>query len=163
MRAANRLAEQRKQDDWHIVLFGNQPGEERKFEAMLSSAARQHVIFGGYRHDLNLIQRGCYAAIIASTGWDSFPRSGMEMQASGLPLLASALPGLSESVEPGYSGFLFTPDSDGELSDLMSQLLDDGDGRNKLSFQARKRIEERFSLQAQFEGLISTMRKVAAR
>jgi glycosyltransferase involved in cell wall biosynthesis len=162
MRAANRLAERRNQDDWQVALFGNQPGEEEPFSRMLSAAARGHVVFGGYRRDLDLIQRGCHAAVIASTGWDSFPRSGMEMQASGLPLLASALPGLSESVEHGHSGFLFAPDDDAELADRMQLLLDDAGCRDRLSVQARARIEEKFSLQAQFDGLVTTMRKVTA-
>ena len=161
MRAANRLAESRGPDDWQIVLFGNQPGDETEYVNMLSAEARAHVVFGGYRDDLNRIQRGCYAAVIASTGWDSFPRSAMEMQASGLPLLASALPGLEESVENGHTGFLFEPNDDAALADLMTRLLDDPGLRKRLAVQARNRIVERFSLSAQLTGLVSVMRKVA--
>ncbi len=163
MRAANRLAAERKQDDWHIVLFGNQPGEEKRFEAMLSEAARAHVTFGGYRSDMHLIQRGCYAAVIASTGWDSFPRSGMEMQASGLPLLASDLAGLRESVAPGESGFRFPPGDDATLAAQMTRLLDDPGLRQQLSQKARARIEAQFSLQAQLRNLIDAVAAVVKR
>jgi len=61
-------------------------------------------MFGGYRSDLDLLQRGCYAGVIASTGWDSFARSGLEMQASGLPVLVSDLRGLREVMEHDVSG-----------------------------------------------------------
>lgn len=163
MQAANRLAAQRRKDDWQIVLFGNQPGEERPYERMLSSDAHKRVLFGGYRHDLHLIQRGCYAAIIASSGWDSFPRSGMEMQASGLPLLASALPGLRESVADQRTGFLFRPGDDADLCDRMLLLLNDVERRDDLSRQARLRIEEQFSLDTQLIGLIAVMTSVLNR
>jgi glycosyltransferase involved in cell wall biosynthesis len=157
MRAANRLARQRPADDWHIALFGNQPGEEAPYAALLTPEARSRVTFGGYRPDLQLIQRGCYAAIIASTGWDSFPRSAMEMQASGLPLLASSLPGLRESVAEGESGFLFAPGDDEALSTQMKALLEDLPRRESLSLGARARVEREFSLDAQLQRLIATV------
>lgn len=161
IRAANRLAAQRPQDDWQVVLFGNQPGEEAPYAAMLTEQARSKVLFGGYRNDLAQVQRGCYAALIASTGWDSFPRSAMEMQASGLPLLASALPGLRESVAHEQTGYLFTPDDDAMLSQLMTQLLDSPSLRDRLALQARERIQAQFSLEAQLQNLIAAMRQTA--
>src|SRR5690606_30665190 len=90
MRAARRLAEQRPQDDWHIVLLGNQAGEEERLLRELGDgAARDRVTFGGYRDDIERLHRGCHAGIIASTGWDSLTMSAIEMQASGLPLIVS--------------------------------------------------------------------------
>ena len=94
MEAANRLAARRGADDWHVLLLGNKGDEHLPHVALLTEQARGRVTFGGYRSDLDVLQRGCYAAVIASTGWDSFPRSGMEMQASGLPVLVSDLRGL---------------------------------------------------------------------
>jgi len=161
MRAANRLAELRREDDWQIVLFGNQPGEQTGFLEMLTPAARTHIQFGGYRRDLPLIQRGCHAAVIASTGWDSFPRSGVEMQASGLPLLASGLPGLRESVDHGKTGFVFEPGNDGELATLMSRLIDEPGLRAQLSQQARTRALEKFSLAAQHANLVAAVKAIA--
>lgn len=125
---------------------------------MLSEQARQHVLFGGYRRDLDRIHRGCYAAIIASTGWDSLTCSGIEAQASGLPLLASALPGLREAVAHERSGFLFTPDDDKELHVLMTRLLDDRKLHATLAMQARARIEAQFSVSAQLDSLITAVR-----
>jgi glycosyltransferase involved in cell wall biosynthesis len=160
MRAANRMAE-RPADDWQIVLFGNQPGQESSYLQMLTPAARAHVLFGGYRHDLPRIQRGCHAAVIASTGWDSFPRSGVEMQSSGLPLLASGLPGLREIAEHGKTGFVFRPGDDAELAEFMARLLDEPGLREQLSRQARTRALDLLSLDAQLAGLVTTVKAIA--
>jgi glycosyltransferase involved in cell wall biosynthesis len=162
MRAINRLARERTADDWHMVLFGNQPGEEQRFIDMLAPEARERVLFGGYRNDLHLIQRSCYAGMIASTGWDSFPRSGMEIQASGMPLLASALPGLRESVDHEHTGYLFEPGDDRRLAELMNHLLDHPDKRDELAKAARARIEQGFSHPAQLRRLIDVVRRTTA-
>jgi glycosyltransferase involved in cell wall biosynthesis len=163
MRAANYLAATRESHDWHICLLGNRPGEEEPYVKLLSEEARNRVTFGGYRDDVPTIQRGCYAAIVASTGWDSFPRSAMEMQASGLPVLVSDLPGLREAVEPGKSGYRFRVDDDAHLASMMTQLLDDDGLRRQLSLFARQRIERDFSLSRQLEKLIQVTRSVAHR
>jgi len=155
MQAANRLT----RGDWHIVLCGNKGAESDPYEAMLAENARHHVTFAGYRTDLDRLQRGCYAAIIASSGWDSFPRSGMEMQATGLPLLASDLIGLRESIEDGVTGFLFRTGDGGALAEAMEALLKDPALRDHLSRQARERIERSFSLEKQLSDLTALMRR----
>jgi glycosyltransferase involved in cell wall biosynthesis len=153
MRAANRIAAAGNRDDWQVLLFGNQPGEADRFIAMLSPAAQNHVKFAGYRPDLPAIQRGCHAAIIASTGWDSFPRSGVEAQASGLPLLVSDLAGLREAVVPEKTGMRFPVGDDAGLARLMLKLLDDTALRDEMSRAARARVESDFTIEAQLKNL----------
>lgn len=160
MHAVNHLVEVRRSDDWHVCLLGNRAGEEKPYWDLLKPESKDRVTFGGYRNDVAEIQRGCYAAIVASNGWDSFPRSAMEMQASGLPVLVSDLPGLRESIEPGKSGFHFRVNDHAQLAGLMSELLDREPLRNQLSKGARDRIEEHFSLTRQLEKLTSVVQAV---
>jgi glycosyltransferase involved in cell wall biosynthesis len=160
MEAANHVAGRRDRDDWHILLFGNKGDEHLPYFGLLTEKARQHVTFGGYRSDLNVLQRGCYAAVIASTGWDSFPRSGIEMQASGLPLLVSDLRGLRESVDDGVSGLVFPTGNSVALAAAMERLLDDGPLRERLSRQARRRIETGFSAEIQLRRLTEVVQRV---
>jgi glycosyltransferase involved in cell wall biosynthesis len=161
MEAANHVAGRRDRDDWHILLFGNKGDEHLPYVRLLTGKAAEHVTFGGYRSDLNVLQRGCYAAVIASTGWDSFPRSGIEMQASGLPLLVSDLRGLRESVDDGVSGLIFPTGNSVALAVAMERLLDDGDLRERLSRQARRRIETGFSAEIQLRRLTEVVQRVA--
>ena len=154
MAAANNLLARRRNDDWNVLLCGNKGEESQPYEKILNDLARERVTFGGYRSDTHILQRGCYAALIASTGWDSFPRSGLEMQASGLPLVVSGLRGLREVVEDGVTGIIVEPgDADG-LARAMDRLLDGQDERDRLGRQARARIEAKFTLEAQLANLI---------
>jgi glycosyltransferase involved in cell wall biosynthesis len=161
MRAANYLADRRQIKDWHILLCGNKGEESRPHEALLTEGARAHVTFGGYRSDTHRLQRGCYAALIASTGWDSFPRSGLEMQASGLPIVVSNLIGLREVVEDDVSGYLVEPGDSVALASAMERLLNDPMTRNRLSKQARNRVMKKFTLERQLDELVSEVGRVA--
>ncbi len=162
MGAANRLSESREQDDWHIVLCGNKGDESRQYEQMLAAAARTRVTFAGYRSDLEILCRGCYAAMIMSTGWDSFPRTGMEVQASGLPLIVSDLRGITESVRDGVTGLILKTGDADALARAMNRLLDDGAWRDQLSRQARLRIENEFTIEKQLFALTAVVRRVAS-
>jgi glycosyltransferase involved in cell wall biosynthesis len=163
MRAANRLADSRRADDWHFCLLGNQNGEEAVYMEMLSREARSHVSFGGYRTDVQLIQRGCYAAVIASAGWDSLTRSAIEMQASGLPVVVSDLDGLREAIMPGMTGLLFRTGDDRELSAKIELLLDDQGLRNRLAAAARERAERDLTVDRQVSALVGIVRAVGSR
>lgn len=162
MNAANRLSECREQDDWHILLCGNKGNESRQYEQMLTEEARTRVTFAGYRSDLEILCRGCYVAMIMSTGWDSFPRTGMEVQASGLPLIVSDLRGINESVEDGVTGLILKAGDADELSAAMKRLLDDRAWRDQLSRQARLRIEKNFTIHRQLSALTNVVRQVVS-
>lgn len=160
MNAANLLSEYRRQDDWHILLCGNKGDESRPYERMLAEKARTHVSFAGYRADLEIVCRGCYAAMIMSTGWDSFPRTGMEVQASGLPLIVSNLRGIRESVKDGVTGIILEAGDADALARVMNRLLDDPAWRDRLGRQARLRIENEFTIDAQLSALTGVVRRV---
>lgn len=162
MKAANSLSRLRAKDDWHILLCGNKGDESREYEQMLTDEARTRVTFGGYRSDLEILCRGCYAALIMSTGWDSFPRTGLEVQASGLPLIVSDLRGINESVQDGVTGLILKAGDPEALAGAMSRLLEDSAWRDRLSLQARARIENEFTIQKQLFALTDVVRRVVS-
>lgn len=142
-RAANIVAE--KRDDVTFVLFGNKPGEEELYAKLLTAAAKQHVIFGGYRNDLNRIHRSCHAGVIASTGWDSFTVSALEIQSSGLPILTSDLEGLREALIDGQTGGLFPPGDHLTLAEMLLGLLDNACQHRRMGKSARQFAVDNYS------------------
>ncbi len=149
MKAANILLDEKKRNDLHFLLLGNQPGEERPYVNLLTTKAKENVTFGGYRNDIHMILPSCYAGCIASTGWDSFTMSSLEMASCGLPLLVSELQGLVETVEHGKTGYHFKTGEPDDLSDKLSTVLDKQSLKDAMSRAARLRITKHFSKETQ--------------
>jgi glycosyltransferase involved in cell wall biosynthesis len=162
--AANELIRVRNRNDVHFLLLGNTDGQEKRFAPMyFGTETEQHITFGGYRDDLNRILPSCYVGVIASTGWDSFPMSSLEMASSGLPLVASKLQGIGEGIDNGKTGYLIEPGDHLGLADRIEQLLDDSELQEGMGRAAREWILEKFSRDRQIENLTSTLQGLCSR
>jgi glycosyltransferase involved in cell wall biosynthesis len=160
--AAKELVLTRRRRDVHFLIIGNRPGEEDRFHWMYQgTAAEAHITFGGYRDDGEKILSSCYVGVIASTGWDSFTMSALEIAASGLPLIVSKLQGLSETIEDGRTGYFIVPGSHEDLADRLDHILQSCDLRNDLGEAARKRIVEGYSREHQVDRLVSVLMDVS--
>jgi glycosyltransferase involved in cell wall biosynthesis len=115
------------------------------------------IRFGGYRSDLPEIYRGCLCGVIPSTGWDSFPRTSLEMAASGLPIIAARTGGLPEAVLHDRTGLIYEPGNVRELADSIEMLLDKPEIAARYSRAGRQRCEKEFSLEVQYKGFLQTV------
>ena len=147
--------------NYHFLILGNREGEEQQYLDMLvDTSAREHVTFGGYRDDVEKIIPGCYLGAIASTGWDSFTMSSLEIASCGLPLLVSRLQGLVETVQEGETGYTFTPGDHVELASLIAGLLADPDRRDRMGANARQRILSGYTKEQQIDNLVDVMHQI---
>lgn len=71
--------------------------------------------------------------------------SALEAMGSGSPLIACAVGGLKEIVDPGVDGMLVEERNVDELSDAMIYLLDHPEEGAKYAEKARRKIEEQYS------------------
>jgi glycosyltransferase involved in cell wall biosynthesis len=150
MKAALFLAEQHPNLNAHFLLLGNKGNEAAPHQALIKgTTAEESITFGGYRDDIAELHKSCYAGIIASTGWDSFTCSSIEMLASGLPLIVSNLPGLRETIADKSTGLHFTTANHVDLAKKIITLLEKPELQKSLSEGARKRAVNAFSLKAQ--------------
>lgn len=154
IRAATDLVNTRGRSDVHFLLCGNRKGEEEAFFPLFrDTRAEDHITFAGYREDIPHILPGCYAGVIASTGWDSFPRTSLEMAAAGLPLLVSDLLGLNETVVDQLTGRLFPPGDHSELADQIEFLIKNPRIRNEYGENGFQRVRREFSIEKQIQSL----------
>ena len=70
-----------------------------------------------------------------------------EAMASGLPAIIADMPGVREVIEPGKEGLLVEPLIVADLVARVRELLDDPPRRAAMGAAARKRAEERYSLE----------------
>ncbi len=159
--SAIQLVDHQGFENVHFLFLGNQKGEEERFIKQLQGTkARYHVTFAGYRDDIHLLLKGCSIGVIASTGWDSFTMSSLEMASAGLPIIASRLQGLQEAVSDGKTGYLFSPGDHVELAGYISLLLSDLELYESLSKNARERVVLSYSIEKQKENMKELLQRL---
>lgn len=152
--AMNRLNQLGAIDAFHLLICGNRGDESAPYEALIDGQeTRDHVTFAGYRHDIARLMQSSYLGVIASTGWDSFTMSSVEMMASGLPLIVSDLQGLRETTEPNRTGFYINPGDSEALAQTILYYADNDRLYRQHSMQARERALANFSVRLQIDRL----------
>ena len=158
MRAAGHLATVLGRRDVQVLFLGNRGDEVEKFREDYAAGA-DYITFGGYHNDVPALLSGCYAGCIPSTGWDSFPMSSLEMQACGLPVIASDWQGVPETIADGESGMVVKTGDARLLAETIVALVDDPARRQRMAEAARKRIEAAFTRQHQIDNLVQYLRQ----
>lgn len=162
IKSAVHLIDEQGRSDVHFLILGNKNGQEKAFLPLYKGTrAERHITFGGYRSDVPRLLKSCSIGFIASTGWDSFPMSSIEMAATGLPLVVSDLPGLREAVSP-ETGFHYPVGEYRSAAEHLTRLLDDELLRLRMGRLGRKRVLEHFSKAQQISGMEAIVRRVAA-
>lgn len=162
IRTAAELVNIRKRTDVHFLLVGNRWGQEKPLlEIVANTPAEKHISFGGYRSDVPKLLKSCYMGMIASTGWDSYPMSAVEMAATELPVIVSDLPGLREAITNNETGFLFPVGDYITASDKIIKLLDNEELKKKIGSAARNRVIQHQTIAHQAAGLENIIRQIA--
>jgi len=162
--AAVTLLTERNRKDLFFLICGNRPGEETVFRSLYEGRGiDESISFAGYRNDIPDIIPECLCGVIPSIGWDSFPRTALEIQASGIPIIGSRLDGIPETMVDGETGYLFEPGNSSALADIISKLADDESLTKKLGGNARRRIESELSITAQRNRLLQVVSEIVAK
>lgn len=134
-----------QQHSWQLDLIGNGPlmGEMESLTSTLGLAAR--VRFLGQRMDVDQILAQAQVGLLVSN-WEGFPLSILEAMRAGLPMVASSVGGVEESVLDGETGFLVPRGGVEPLQERLAQLLTDPGLRVRLGTQGRTRYEQHFTL-----------------
>jgi len=118
-----------------------------KLRAALDPTQRERLRFEQKSRDA-LIQAYQEAAVcILPSAWENSPYALLEAMACGTPVIATRAGGVPEIIEDGVNGFML-PAGDAEaLADRICALLEDAQLRRTLGHNARRRIQELFSVE----------------
>jgi glycosyltransferase involved in cell wall biosynthesis len=165
LRACGRLKESVR---FRCEIAGTGPMEPALLEERARLGLETTVHMHGERtHDelLPLYRRATVFAlpcVVAANGdRDVLPNVLKEAMAIGVPIVTTRLEGIEELVTDGQTGLLVPPGDNAALAEALRQLLADGPLRRRLAREARKVIEERFDLRANFGRLKDLLAQAA--
>ena len=132
----------------HLFVVGVGPELENHQDLARDLGVSNRVHFLGQRSDVPQLMRTA-SIFVQSSRFEGFGIAALEAMASGLPVVASRVPGLTELVEG--AGILFEPGNDRELAKHLNELLADPELRARLSNAGQARAAA-FSIDKTIEG-----------
>jgi glycosyltransferase involved in cell wall biosynthesis len=109
---------------------------------------QDHVRFLGSRQDIADVLAAADLFVLPSL-WEGLSMALLEAMASGLPVVASAVSGTVQALEPGISGELVPPGDAAALAQALDRVLADPAHARTLGQAARQRVVAEFSAQRQ--------------
>jgi glycosyltransferase involved in cell wall biosynthesis len=130
---------------WEMDLIGDGPlrGPMESLAASLGIGDRVHFL--GQRTDVDQILAQAQVSLLVSN-WEGFPLSILEAMRAGLPVVASSVGGISESVRDEETGYLVPPRGAEVLRDRIGRLLRTPALRVRLGTNGRTRYDQHFTL-----------------
>jgi glycosyltransferase involved in cell wall biosynthesis len=149
LRAAALVRKSRPQA--HFVIVGDGPERPRIEQAMgeLGLAACVHLL--GLRSDTEELLAACDAFALTSHN-EANPVSILEALACGVPVVATRVGSVPETVVPGETGFLASPGSEEEIAANLLELLANRPLATDLGRTGRERVVARWSLASMVRG-----------
>jgi len=145
---ALRTAREGTGEPARFVLVGEpDPGNPTSIdEAEITGWVRDGIVERwGRRDDVSEVMRSASLVVLPSYH-EGLPKVLLEAAACGRPVVATAIPGCREAVEPGETGLLVPVRDPAALAAAMGELLDDPSRRLAMGLAARARAEREFDV-----------------
>jgi glycosyltransferase involved in cell wall biosynthesis len=141
LRALSGLRDQ----PWELDLIGDGPLRSQAEALAETVGVRDRIHFLGQRRDVARLLGRAQVSLLVSN-WEGLPLSILEAMRAGLPVIASEVGGVAESVQDGETGFLVPQGGVDQLRDRLGRLLRDPELRVRLGASGRRCYEQHFTL-----------------
>jgi len=129
-----------------FVMVGDASLESAPLEEEAKAEARRlgvDVIFAGFRPDAQRVAAAFDVFVICSL-YEGLGRALTEAMALGCPVVATAVNGVPDLVEPGSTGLLARPADPKGLSECVTWMLDHPDAAHRMGRQGSERVRSIF-------------------
>jgi len=140
LRALARIPERH----WQMTLLGGGPGLESVKSLALSLGIHKNLEVLGRCSDV-VPYLDSADIFVLSSHWEGFPRSILEAMRSSLPVVATDVGGVSESVIDNYNGFCVAPCDADALAAALRKLLVSPELREIMGERSRDLFEAKFT------------------
>jgi glycosyltransferase involved in cell wall biosynthesis len=115
------------------------------------------------REDLRPVMKSAKFLILPSLCYETFGLVAVEAFAYGLPVIASRLGAMAELVEERCTGLLFRADDADDLRKKVRWALDHNDALCRMSENARKTYEDKYTAETNYKMLMKIYKRVTTR
>lgn len=159
--AAERLREKYCENVEFLLVGGldDHPGAITK-EQLDAVCDGHYIQWLGYRTDVRNLLKSCHIVAFPSYYMEGLPKSLIEANAIGRPIITSNSVGCKETVIDGYNGFLIQPKDVDALADRLNCLISDRELRIRMGRNAREYAEEYFGIEVVKERHLSIYREL---
>jgi glycosyltransferase involved in cell wall biosynthesis len=139
MRAAGRIVT--------LYILGDGPERPILERAREELGLQSIVMLPGFQSDISAWMARFHLFVLSSIQ-EGQPMALLEAMAHGLPIVATRVGGIPDTIVDGVEGILVESKNAQELAAAIQQLLDDPDRGRMLGNNARKRVIQEYSIQA---------------
>jgi glycosyltransferase involved in cell wall biosynthesis len=154
-------------------IWGRLPGAARlvwvgdgrlrgEFEQAAASAGiTDRIRVDGWRRDARE-RMGAFDVFLLPSAYEGLPLALLEAMSAGLACVASDVDGIADAIEDGVTGRLCRAGDEEQWVRVLSELIANPDERARLGAAARRRWQERFSLESMARGTVAVYREAIA-
>ncbi len=128
----------------HLVIVGDGPDREALMARARTTLRPELIHFTGARDDVEAVL-ACFDAFALTSESEGLPLVVLEAMAVGLPVVATAVGGVPDVIEPGATGFLVPPSDRIALMKELLQLSTRPQVARDVAAAGRSRVLERHS------------------
>ncbi len=133
--------------DAELLIVGEGP-ERGRLEAEIAASGLGSVVhLAGFQSDVRSWLKRFHCFVLSSLR-EGQPMVLLEAMAAGLPIVATEVGGIPDTLVPGHEGLLVAPGDPVALADAMERLVVDGALRRRLGKNAEARCRSEFSIQS---------------
>lgn len=156
----SHLKERKCLDQFRFLILGTGAGMEGFVAKARAFNLEPYIEFCGALPSITGKLQEAFC-MLSTSRWEGLPLALLEAMASGVPVIASDVPGNSDAVVHNETGFLFPLPSAESAADRLMELSRELDQWKKLSLGARERAEKLFSVGAMVSETQRLYEKVA--
>ncbi len=144
-----------------IFLAGGGPLEEELTAQIAAADLQDTVVLLGQRDDVPDLLRAWDVFVLTSLS-EGTSVTLLEAMSSGLPVVATAVGGNPELVEPGVQGLLVPSNDHDALAEALGLLVDDDEKRRLMGEAGRARVEATFRFDRMVDRFLEIYHEVMA-
>jgi glycosyltransferase involved in cell wall biosynthesis len=122
---------------WELDLIGDGPGMPAMQTLAAELGVGQRIRFLGQRMDVQRLLSEAQVAVRISN-WEGLPLSILEAMRAGLPVIASEVGGIAETIRDGQTGYLVARGAVEQVRERLGRVL--GDPTQRKTFGAAGRM-----------------------